>query len=637
MKKVKFIAALFIAAAFCALPFAACSSDKGSGGNDGGSQFNIADYALRIGETSHYDTTITTSGIAALGTVSERGDWEYVGAIDKTNNIGIVGKSDPLVGECLYNFARDMVIASGISVEYKTYVSSSIVVKYYEVKVVEPQSATGYVVYKYFNEYGDPLGDGNYSFPQTQSERVKFSIGSYYVNGYANRMPVITFGVYATYSSDVNATADSYYVNCVRFDGTPGWKRIYRQDFGSSPFDYAAGNQIDIEVRNVYDVDYYPQVKNGEYKYSVNEDNYGNRVITFHKDRYAEPHGFLIEKNVFVGSVFLNAFCTQLGFVGDYMYFYQLTPVAAEATAGYNVEYISLSSSSVGVEKADYKLFRYNFVKGGKAEEVQTDYVTTLGVSLYNYSKKSFDKMYVEGAEKVNGVAKIYTQYSKGMGVKELIIDENAKLSADLSGKSFDLYNTYKLSDTRFISGNIVYDEKLNPVFGLPQGGTPKVWAEQKLIVTSATGGATLFIDYDGKIVYSVMGNVRLVGDSVIGYDWENKETVYSDRHSNGRDLYENIIYDKVKDYVGRYDAYFLYKRMEVESGSYGGALYNYTFYDIFGKRLFTVNNCVSAYVSPLGGSDNLVFMQFSDKFLFVATVWDPVVQDTKTVYYFGG
>ena len=612
MKKAKIIAALAAAAALCTLPLVtACSK------TEGGNKFSIASYAPDLSE----DSSLLFKDGNGVGSIAKK-SWTDV--YTYSNDIAVVTNGDADSTKSLYDLANDKAIASGVSVTRKTYYATSpyISIYYYEVKVSETEGGADEATstYQYYNQYGEALGNGSYTFLTNQSSRVSFeNLGSKYIKDLEDVMEsVYKFTVLAREDADDAEDKEYYYRVNTDEEVSSKWIEIEEDGFSNS-YPYQAGDTLGVKTTNVYGATKkkYPDAKNIDYGYVSTVDSYGTRYTFYNKD-------------VLVGNVYLNSACTRLNFVGDYLYYYELTPVDAEATTGYNYELTSIDGSidSTVTLKFNYRLYRYNFVKGGKAEAVDTDYVFISSESrLYNYKDNCFDRFVVRAIKKVDDVARSVN----GNGTERLIVDQKLNVSFDLSGWGVDLDNIVKLSETRFVVGDKVYDEKYNLLFNLPSSYY-RVWVEEESIVCS-TGSATLVIDYDGAIKYNIAGTASLVDGKLLGvYNGEYK--IYSEDNPDGKDALESITYNKDEDVAGVYEN-FIYKVVEVEDDSYSyGSLYTITIYDLTGKSILTIDNCTN----PANVLSNIqkVVTEDATRYLVRVPVWDKDAEQTVTAYYFG-
>ena len=315
---------------------------------------------------------------------------------------------------------------------------------------------------------------------------------------------VYTF-TYQKADAEGNPTGDEitkYFTYLEDEEGERVWKAESASILDPAANDeYAIGNMVAVSKKPLSDILYvdeedYPDYPYFDYSFSYEGtgdpfDRYKEEMIsgTFTSWQGSEEKGSVTIEN---GKV--------LGIAGDNVIFYELAPVSADATKGYNLEI----STGISVTKLQYTLYSCNFVKGGKVKEVKTDYVimNRAGNIFYNNDADLFDMWVVYGAyKKTNGVAIVSTIMGEGSYSKEydLILDSKGHVSADITTKDIG-YSFYKLADDRYLTGSIIVDGKLNTVAQFES--TPKIWESAELLQVEV-GDTYAFIDYSGKVVIS--------------------------------------------------------------------------------------------------------------------------------------
>lgn len=186
------------------------------------------------------------------------------------------------------------------------------------------------------------------------------------------------------------------------------------------------------------------------------------------------------------GSVEIASNGDKLGFVGDYMYYYTLTPVAADSTSYNYYDY----EDEV---KANYELYKYNIV-ANSTEKLDYNVMITGIKPLYNNVSDTYDAAAVSCCKMTDGV--IYYGMSD---LRVYVTDADLNVAYDISSLE-SIYTAsaiYKLDDDRYSIGNYVVDSKLEFV-GYVQGD--KIYSEEKLM-RFGINGFYGFADINGKIV----------------------------------------------------------------------------------------------------------------------------------------
>ena len=382
----------------------------------------------------------------------------------------------------------------------------------------------------------------------------------------------------------------------VDVDGEFTFKVVKNEEDTEDPVpesDYPAGSLLGVKKE--------PLNEHEEY---ITDSNWKGVSVSV-EGSYAKKYTFYKNDNQ-ISSVELNN-GELVGYVGDYMYYYEISSVSSEATEGYNVEYAYGSS----VLKSNYKLYRFDFVKNEEPEEVETDYVVVSDyTSLYNYTTKTFDKLLVSAVKKENGIANI----SRNSREYTLVLDDEFKVSADLSAKGVSVANLIKLKDGRYLTDNLIVDDDLNVVAEIPEGLNVTVWAEKSLLVCeynedlgSYGTRATMLVDFDGKVLVepstviswsdypsSRVGLLEFYGD--VAYNPATGK-LYSAANPSGIAVDKLVKADEEKGEEVGYALGLIFKYVPVEhevgEGDDAETVYTYTvsFYDLSGKLIGTIAN----------------------------------------------
>ena len=231
-----------------------------------------------------------------------------------------------------------------------------------------------------------------------------------------------------------------------------------------------------------------------------------------------------------------------LGIIGKYFYFYEIEAVSTDSLGGYNFESF-FSSNGSQVFKGNIALYRFDITSGALGL-VNPSYfylpISSEASLLYNKTKHDADKAVVNAVKKVNGIFvlnELSTTY-------RLIIDENAKVSVDLTDKPIDENaKFYQLGENAYLSGNLVLDGDMNTVVQLPGDGL--VWRSQGLIISRPTTSTAIVTDYEGKVVIpeftitkSYSDQLSVSGKNIVGY-LDGVQAVFSAEYPDGRTLSE--------------------------------------------------------------------------------------------------
>lgn len=284
-----------------------------------------------------------------------------------------------------------------------------------------------------------------------------------------------------------------------------------------------------------------------------------------------------------------------VGYVGDYVYYYEMELAKSDATKGYNFE-----MTAVATVKANISLYRYNFIKGGGKMAVDMGgYVISPDVSamsLYNYSTDKIDAIVVPAIRKVGGVAVASGTFSSSgnftiVNSSLIVLNSSGKAIADLSGTNLSSLNVYKLEEGKYLAGNYILDEKLNTVAKLP--GTSSVWAEKQLISTYVYGYGNMLVNYNGKVVMEPKTSLTFYGDTALGSDGK----VYSITDTEAKEI-EKIVSCSDGEILTVNSGFLVKSAYDSSSSSY-----TLTMYTLKGNRIVTINNCTdnSIYVSSYG------------------------------------
>lgn len=494
--KAKAVLAATLAAALCAAPLAACNQGAGPV-KVNGEPFELTDYATALPESSQPTKLAELKSMQTLDVLLTSLSWsgnsgESVQVARETGSGENAGKSrlfDLKSGTSFSEWYSDIdLVRSNAPFLLLTTAEG----KY---KIAYP---TGEVI-------TSTLFDNLYNF-QTE--------WGYFPEGVAETYYALTYME--------GTTETTVYVGFVNGE----WKKLTAADVGGQGSgEYEVGDDLGVvksplAEANVGDADLYPDYVYKDYSFSSEGDRSAMTFTLYKGDEKLDS------LTVFGGTD------SVLGVVGSSFYYYERQAVSTDAKSGYNYEYPYGSS----VEKYNMILHRYDFLKG-KDSVVKTDYVFVTGSALYNRKTNDFDRLAVTAYRMKDGVAVA----SRGASEYRFILDEDARISSDMTGKNFSA-NFYRLSDDRYLSGRTIFDGEMNTVATLPTGSTPTVWEEQSLICFSASGSGYLAVDYDGKVAIAGLNSIRGVcGDSIVGTDREGTTALFSKNSPNGKKLSEVI------------------------------------------------------------------------------------------------
>lgn len=609
MKKTKIIAAVVLSAAICTATFAAAGCGNSAPKSE---QTDLSNYAHAL------DSEFAKS--VGIAVTNEYGDINTLTKMNWKNfsflNGSFVKVTEPSTSGSdtkytLYDVENNKAVETGnlnIDDQYTSGITYYILTKS---RTTDPSTGATTTTYKYLSPTGTQLGNGVISISSQGSAQLPAMtrVGTNcYVKGEEGTFDVYKFTVY---NAQLQAT-DYFYAYDQTADGIV-WKSIGSEDYSFTDFTYVHGadlglEKIEINGKNAR----YPNLVSDGYYYTMDTDGSSgyaaNSSLTFY-DKTGNKTGNVTIEN---GSVIAT--------IGNYIYYIEQEAVSADATSGYNVEYAAGSYSNF-VSKMNWNIYRYDYVNGaGSAEKIETNYVLGNVYPLYNYSTNKFDKLYAVAYEKKDGVA---IMSSPATATKKLVLDENLKVSVDLTGNSINPQGMYKLSDTRYLSGNTLYNENFEAIAQMPSSSVA-VWENAKLIVARSSS-TTCFVDYDGKIEYVVGSSYTLYKDVVV-----TSNAVYSSANYNGKSIEDIISYNQsngetVSSLGG---GVLLYKKTPVKTGdSITG--YSYTIYDITGKQLGKVDNC-STY-------SNVSATSCGDKYIVTVNGVNTTEGGTESVYYIAG
>lgn len=613
MKKAKIVAAVVLAAAVGTTTLvAACGSDK----DVKGKEFNISDYAHALdseyAKGERYDYSSQVNANDAYTKLTKK-NYKHVETFSNTNYVKVTVKhEDSADTYTLYDVKGDKELVTGCS-----SISNKSVNGYYNFQC--------FIIGKNNNdktEFQLVGPDGSIYNKKLTSEEIG-TIDFERVNSYYDEDKNLLEFFKMTYKDydDEGEFKDVevYFCYSKDTDGVVSFKEVKEEDTEEpASSDYAAGTQLGLIKIDLGNSDYFPGNNLEGYKATV--EGIYSKTYTLYKDS-TTVGSFTIENG------------EAVGWAGNYVYYYEVEAVDADATSGYNYEEVSQYGA---VKKANYTYYRLDFVNNGEPEEVKTNYIITdLGTALYNYSTKTYDKIYVSKAyKKVNGVV-VVNDTSK---IYSLVLDDEFHVSADLSGKNIgNPSNVYKLKDNRYLSGNCILDGELNTVTQLESYGY--VWEDQKLVVGTVEDDYgrdnTIFVDYDGKVVIEPSyGQLSVYGD--VAYSSNGK--FYSAKNPSGIKLDKLVKADKTKgETVSRRAGYILKytpveKEVTIDSYTQTVTSYTVTFYDYTGKQLGSIGN-----IEKYGWNDaEISFDSVGGKVIVTVTVYKDLTKnlDTETNYW---
>ena len=577
MKKAKIAAAVVLAAAVSAASFAAaCGSGSGAGVKVDGKKFNVDDYAhaLDSAYSVNYRTDFADRNVFNAYSTVARKNFVEMNSLGNGLVDTVVSTKDSSTGtnkltHTIYDIKNNRELFSGLS---RIQPESAGRLDYYKIFTVQTGSSvlqgdTTSTDFRLMGPNGNLLI--NQSFPENTTLTVSQVRADYegvndiYYFKVSYKYVPVTSGTSTTTPKPVEG--ERYFSYSEDSKGNITINEVGETEANDS--DYKAGKQIGVE-KIKFDTDELTTTWDG-FKFSVERGGTGFSTYTFYKD------------NEVTGSVVVEG---DPFFVGNYLYYTSVVSVSSEAKDGYNYEY---TEGDVTI-KENHTLYRYNFVKGAKGvEEVKTDYiVTSVRGTMYNYSTQAIDRVVVKANKKIDGVV------VDGENTKEyvLIMDDNFKVSMDISGKDLTTTKIFKLKEDRYLVGDYIIDGNFNTVSQLPYGAT--VWADKELILTYANGYGYLFVDFDGKVVVEPSSAMAVYGGAA--YSASDKK-VYSESNPAGKKLEDivRIIEDEGETLTCVGGA--IIKRSIVKATTAGGAsTYTLTVYDLSGKSVGTISGLAS-------------------------------------------
>lgn len=536
MKKAKIVASLVLAAAMGTTVFAAACGKKEEEEppvSDVGKEFVISEYAHSLNSTYFEEN------------VKDYSDTEYVkkelGDSLRFNytNLDYNASSDLVIGtvktttvdpdthaesteitKTLYNVRERKTLFSGCK-DITRFMQNTQRFEYFKLK---KETDDGYV-YSYvgpdgkylpirdFTDDDSGLVSGNshlmISFIKSYKDKEKNTLAYYSV----------TYGVPVLDDDGETVVkyerAVKYFCKKLIKDGGFTFFEVKEQDVEVDPeSDYPAGTVVGPEKEELADKDIYPA---SNWKgIEVLVEGEASMTYTFYKN------------DAVISSV-VTYNPKLVGYVGNYMYYYEIETVSFDAKEGYNYEY----TYSGTTYKSNYTLYRFDFVKGGEPEEVETDYIVIdTEATLFNTLRDSFDKIAVHVVKKENGVA-VDNPESKAY---LLVLDDEFKVSVDLSAKSITDTEIIKLMSGRYLVGDKIVNDELETVAKIPNGYNSRVsvWEEKNMLVCKGYRG-TMLVDFFGRVkIEPSYGDLTFYG--TMGYN-SNNHKLYSEYYSSGVEL----------------------------------------------------------------------------------------------------
>lgn len=226
-----------------------------------------------------------------------------------------------------------------------------------------------------------------------------------------------------------------------------------------------------------------------------------------------------------------------IGFLKNYLFYYEMEKVESSATSGYNV--VVETNTNYNSYSLKYKatLYRYDILNGKKKKLNCDYYIASASDRLYNNNAHDYDKAIVFGYEFHGGVAVV----SSDMPATQLVINENASICLDLSTKPFSLDSEIlKLSDNRYFCDDTIFDKNFNVISSLSNA---KVYKNQSLIVSLASNSRKFAVDFNGKVVLEpIYSSLDFYGDYALTTVYTKTDTktnyVVSKNNPNGTSVY---------------------------------------------------------------------------------------------------
>ncbi len=564
MKKTAILATV-LAAALCIAPLAACGENSGSASVAvDGKPFNMADYAIELPESStvpngNFAEIPAFKSVQALDVQLERISWSGYGDGSSMECAKERGTDENNGKWRLYNLKNSQSLT-----EWYSSISTVSDSPFLVLESAESEPTT----YRLAYPTGEMVTSATFD-----SRSFSTSNGYYTVDGTSKRYYSVTY--------QTNTSEETAYVAFV--DGA--WKKLTEADIQpqQTSDDYQVGEFLGVVKTPLVEIngdeEDYPDYIYKDYSYTAEGESSSAINYTLYKGSEK-----LDSMMVFGGT------SNVLGVVGKYFYYYESRPVSAEANSGYNFE----TSAYGQTEKYNMILHRYSITEK-KDEVVNTNYIFMVGRNsgtLYNYSTNDFDRIVVTAYPKTNGVAIV----SSGAPTYTLILDEDARVSFDMTGKNVSS-RFYKLSDDRYFTGRTILDKESNTVATIPYSNAT-IWEEQSLILC---GNYSNFIavDYDGKVAIvgdtSNAQNIVVCGNSIVVTKYNYDRVVYSKSSPNGKTLDEIM---GGTDYSTFDNCPLIYTTAEQND------TYTISFYNFIGTKVGEFktanNNAFSRYTSPI-------------------------------------
>ena len=569
MKKPALLLAGILMASVAVLPLAACKND-----------FNVGSYAKPLSEYS----SILSEGYSftKVGTIDAR-----MMSLSSSRLLKAQGTGDNASKFQLIDSRTDLP-ALGEWYDSINYVGSSawkLGNDYLAFQLVQNDGVT-------INRFCGPDGtlltnDSVYVAPNASAIGL-FSTETHTLKGERDSVIVYVFSYYATDLQGyvVGGEITKYFTYLEGADGQRVWKEISAADLdpesGENNGDYSVGREPSgsktplSALFGINEADY-PTRPYSDYSVSYEGTSAASRTYTFWN------------KNEKTGSVTIEN-GSYVGIAGDYLFFYELTPVSADAARGYNLQY---SLGGAIPEKAQYTLYRYNFVKNKKPKKVNTKYVILGNADdvLYNYDSGSFDRWITDSAYKIKDGVAVINSFSKRY---KLLLGENGTVSMDLSNKNDVGTDFYRLTDNRYLAGNTIVDGALETVARLQS--VPRLWKSAELLQVSTSEGYA-FVDFTGKVaIPPIASNTFYYFDNVLVAGVNGDYSVFSARYPKGRPVDDIVGCESDAEtviplFASGYN--LLVKRTAVTDED--GLTYSYKFYNLDGYQIGTP---VSGYTS---------------------------------------
>ena len=596
MKKSALLLAGVMTASIAIVPLAACSAPKGS-------EFNVENYAKSITEYSkgfQLNERLSFTDISTLDygvkTLRSKRLLAARGTGDNATKFQLIdSKTDSAVFSTWYDNIEYMDSSWNLDGEYLA------------IRLVSIGDTVTFN--KFVGPDGKLLTNNAVYIPSYYGwENELFTCESHNIEGEKDKVRVYVFTYYTVDENGMKSDEENkkYFTYLKNKDGEFVWKEVNESELDPSNDEYELGTQVGLVKKDLADFMYKDEKDYPNYPYF-------DYSISFEGNKESETEllsgSYTFWQNgTEKGSVKIEN-GNVLALAGENAFFYEIAPVSSDAKSGYNLEI----SYGVATMKAQYTLYSYNFVKGGKAKTVQTDYILTRSATqlFYNYNANLFDMWSVNGAYKMEKGVAVVNAYTKSYS---LMLDSKGHVSADLTDKSIG-DEFYKLSDGLYLSGGALVDGKLNTVATFeydPNFGTerPYLWESAELLRVYTPGGYA-YIDYTGKVAIAPVDHSYddvYYFDDVMVANVDGESMVYSKMTPKGMPEEDLVNYDKEKDgisYYGSYGLNLIVKRVTVEAANSGDSnTYTYSLYNYDGSR---IGSDMSGYTSMSFGSPIVV------------------------------